>query len=220
MVRPAGARTVGTGGATVLTIGHSTNAVEAFLALLQRHCVSAVTDVRSVPCSRFNPGFNREPLARSLAAHRIAYVFLGRELGGRPDDPSCYDGGRVSYQRVCATQWFRRGLDRVVHGAAGHRIVLMCAEREPLECHRALLVAPALVARGVSVGHILGDGRLETHAGAMDRLLVMLGMSDDTEQRSLFSQHREERIRDAITEQAKRVGPGKRAPSALAGEGK
>ena len=164
-------------GGTVLTIGHSTNTVEAFLALVQSHGVNAVADVRTAPYSRFNPDFNREPLARRLAAHRIAYVFLGRELGGRPDDPSCYDSGRVSYRRVGATPWFRRGLDRVVRGAARRRIALMCAEREPLECHRTLLVAPALVARGVSVGHILGDGRLETHAGAMDRLLAMQGMS-------------------------------------------
>ena len=193
-------------GGTVLTIGHSTHALGAFVALLQRHGVGAVVDVRSVPYSRFNPDFNREPLACSLAAYRTVYVFLGWELGGRPDDPSCYNGGRISYERVGATRWFRLGLDRVVRGAARRRIVLMCTEREPLECHRALLVAPALVARGVSVGHILGDGRLETHAGAMDRLRAMQGMSDEGEQRSLFSRHREERIRDAIAEQAKRVG--------------
>ena len=204
-------------GGTVLTIGHSTNAVDAFLALVQRHGVGAVADVRSVPYSRFNPDFNREPLARSLAVHRVAYVFLGRELGGRPDDPSCYDGGRVSYERVGATASFRRGLDRVVRGAARRRIVLMCAEREPLQCHRALLVAPALVARGVPVGHILGDGRLETHAAAMDRLLAMQGMSDEVEQRSLFSRHRDERIRDAIAEQAKRVGARQRMPSTATG---
>lgn len=204
-------------GGTVLTIGHSTHALEALVALLQRHGVGAVADVRSVPYSRFNPDFNREPLARSLAEYRIAYVFLGRELGGRPDDLSCYDSGRVSYQRVGATPWFRGGLDRVVRGAARRRIVLMCAEREPLECHRTLLVAPALVARGVPVGHILGDGGLETHASAMDRLLAMHGLSDDAKQRSLSFQTRAERIREAVAEQAKRVGAKPRTPSAPTG---
>ena len=208
---------MGTDGATVLTVGHSTNAVEAFLALLRRHDVSAVADVRSAPYSRFNPAFNREALAQSLAAHRIEYVFLGRELGGRPDDPSCYEDGRVCYERIGPTPWFRRGLDRVVRGAARHRIALMCAEREPLECHRALLVAPALVARGVSVGHILAGGGLEPHAGAMDRLLAMHGMHDDEERRSLFPRPREERIREAVAEQTKRFGARRRAPSTPAG---
>ena len=201
-------------GRTILTIGHSTHALEAFIALLQRHGVSAVADVRSAPFSRFNPDFNREPLVRGLAAHRVAYVFLGRELGGRPDDPSCYEDGRICYERVGTIPWFQRGLDRVVLGAADHRIALMCAEREPLECHRTLLVAPALVARGVSVGHILADGELETHAGAMDRLLAMHGLSDDTAQRSLSLQTRTERIREAVAEQAKRVGAKRRTPSA------
>lgn len=218
---------MGTGGRTLLTIGHSTHSVEAFVALLERHRVSAVADVRSAPYSRFNPDFNREPLARNLAVHRIEYVFLGGELGGRPDDPSCYEGGRISYDRVGATPWFRRGLDRVVRGAADHHIALMCAEREPLECHRTLLVATALVARGVSVGHILADGGLETHECAMDRLLAMHGLSDDTEQRSLSLQTRTERIREAVAEQTKRVGARRRtrfgnagATGHHAGEGK
>ena len=208
---------MGTGGGTVLTIGHSTHSVEAFVALLDRHCVSAVADVRSVPYSRFNPDFNREPLARSLAAHRTVYVFLGRELGGRPDDPSCYDGGRISYERVGATRWFRLGLDRVVRGAARRRIALMCAERDPLACHRTPLVAPALEARGISVGHILADGGLETHAGAMGRLLVMHGLPDDAERQSLFPRPRDERIREAVAEQAKHVGSRRWAQSENAG---
>ena len=141
-----------------LTIGHSTHALEAFVALLRRHHVAEVVDVRSAPYSRFNPQFNREALARSLAACGIEHVFLGLELGGRSDDPSCYENGRIRYDRLGATQLFQRGLDRVVHDMAGHHIALMCAEKEPLECHRTLLVAQALHTRGVAVGHILADG--------------------------------------------------------------
>ena len=106
---------------TVLTIGDSTHSGEAFVALLERHRVSAVADVRSAPYSRFNPDFNREPLARNLAAHRMAYVLFGRELGGRPDDPFRYENGRICYERVSATLGFQRGLERVVRSPAGRR---------------------------------------------------------------------------------------------------
>ena len=184
----------------VLTIGHSTHPLEAFVALLQRHRANAVADVRAAPYSRFNPQYNREPLVGSLAAHGIEYVFLGLELGGRSDDPSFYENGRICYDRLGGTRSFQRGLDRVVRGAASHRIALLCAEKEPLECHRALLVAPALEARGVAVGHILADGRLETHTGAMDRLLAM---HDDPRQGALFVRPGE-RIERAITRQAER----------------
>ena len=190
----------------VLTIGHSTHPIEAFIALLQRHGAAAVADVRAAPYSRFNPQFNREPLAASLAARGIAYVFLGSELGGRSADPACYDDGRISYERLGATQAFRKGLDRVAQGSASRRIVLMCAEKEPLECHRCLLVAPALEARGVSVAHIRPEGTLEPHATAMSRLLAMHGMQDTVEGQRLFPRSRAERINEAIARQADRFG--------------
>jgi len=155
----------------VLTVGHSAHALEAFVALLRQHGVTAVADVRSAPYSRFNPRFNREPLADALDSEAIRYVFLGDALGGRSDDPACYEDGRIRYDRVAATRAFRRGLARVVQGTARYRIALMCAEKEPLHCHRTLLVARALGAEGIDVAHIHADGRLETHGEAMDRLL-------------------------------------------------
>ena len=123
---------------TVLTIGHSTHAPGAFLALLRQYDVTAVADVRSAPYSRFNPQFNREPFAEALGTEGVRYVYLGNELGGRSEDPVCYEDGRIRYDRVAATESFRSGLARVVDGAARHRIALMCAEKEPLDCHRTL----------------------------------------------------------------------------------
>ena len=138
---------------SVLTIGHSTHSIEAFVELLRQHGVTALVDVRSAPFSRFNPQFNRATLERDLKAQGIKYVFLGRELGARSDDPGCYDGGRVQYARLARTAGFQAGLGRVVEGAKLYRVALMCAEKEPLECHRTLLVARALVARDVAVEH-------------------------------------------------------------------
>ena len=191
---------------TVLTIGHSTHPIETFIALLQRHGAAAVADVRAAPYSRFNPQFNREPLAASLAARGIAYVFLGSELGGRSTDPACYADGRISYERLGATQAFREGLERVAQDATRRSIVLMCAEKEPLECHRCLLVAPALEARGVPVAHIRPERTLEAHADTMSRLLAMHGMQDAVEDQRLFPRSRAERITEAIARQAARVG--------------
>ncbi len=198
---------------TVLTIGHSTHAMEAFVELLQRHDVTAVADVRASPYSRFNPQFNRESLAGSLVARGITYVFLGSELGGRSDDPSCYENGRISYARLGGTPSFQNGLDRVAQGATSQRIALMCAEKEPLECHRGLLVAPALEVRGVSVAHVGPEGGLEPHADAMRRLIALHGMGDAIEEQRLFPRSHAERVAEAMNRQAHRFAHRKEAPT-------
>ena len=200
-------------GSTVLTIGHSTHAMDAFVELLQRHGVTAVADVRAAPCSRFNPQFNRESLAGSLVARGIAYVFLGSELGGRTDDPDCYENGRINYERLGRLPSFRNGLDRVAQGATRHRIALMCAEKEPLECHRCLLVAPVLEARGVSVAHVRPDGGLELHADVMRQLIAMHGMGDEIEGQRLFPRSHAERIAEAVNRQAHRFAHRKETPA-------
>jgi uncharacterized protein (DUF488 family) len=135
-----------------------------------------VCDVRSTPFSRFNPQFNREALQTSLQAAGIAYVFLGKELGARSDDPACYHNGKVQYDRLAATALFQEGLDRIRRSTEQYRIVLMCAEKEPLDCHRTILVSRQLVARGFEVHHILADGCLESHDAALTRLAGLVGV--------------------------------------------
>ena len=184
----------------VFTIGHSTHSTDAFITLLRQHNVTAVADVRSVPLSRFNPQFNREIIIHSLKTHGIRYVFLGRELGARSDDHSCYENGRVQYTRLARLESFRRGLDRIMRGACNHRIALMCAEKEPLECHRTLLVARALVEHRVSVFHIISDGSLETYDDAMARLLVLLGLP-----RADLFRSKQELIAQAVAIQEERI---------------
>ena len=184
----------------IFTIGHSTHTIERFIELLQQHSVTALADVRSSPFSRYNPQFNRDVLKRKLRAHGIKYVFLGRELGARSDDPSCYEDGRVQYGRLALTALFREGLDRLTRGLNRFRIALMCAEKEPLACHRTLLVANALVERSLEVVHILADGSLEPHDKTMARLLDLVGLP----QQDLF-RTRSELIEEARTLQEARV---------------
>jgi hypothetical protein len=167
----------------VYTVGHSTHALSDFLALLARYEISAVADVRSNPYSRMNPQFNRDGLKAALSAAGIAYVFLGKELGARSRDPRCYEHGKVHYGRVAQTAAFQRGLARVQRGAKQFRLALMCAEKEPLDCHRTILVARHLDALGIDVQHIVApsveDTRLESHHDAIARLKQGLQLSED-----------------------------------------
>lgn len=165
---------------TVYTIGHSTHPQEKLLGLLSMHGITAVCDVRSSPFSRVNPQFNRDDLKKALAMQGIKYLFLGKELGARSDDPACYEGRKVQYDRLAKTNLFRQGLTRVEDGIAkGFTIAMMCAEKEPLECHRTILVARHLAERGIDVQHIHATGQLESHADALQRLRRMLGLRDD-----------------------------------------
>ena len=164
---------------TIYTIGHSNHAIEDFLVLLKRYKTNAVADVRSVPYSRWQPQFNREDLKKELKAHGIGYVFLGRELGARSNDPGCYEDGRVQYRLLAKTPLFRSGIERIRDGCNRRRIVLMCAEKDPLDCHRTILVARELERAGILVTHILANGHAELHQVTMKRLFEQLGLELD-----------------------------------------
>ena len=163
---------------TIATIGHSTLTTEAFLKLLHANGVTAICDVRSSPYSRMNPQYNREPLRDALQKHEIAYFFLGKELGARPDDPSCYKDHRVQYALLEKTALFREGLEKVYEIRKQYHAALMCAEKDPLSCHRTILVSRALIKTGVRIEHLLADGTTETHEQAMTRLLQELGLPE------------------------------------------
>ena len=190
----------------VLTIGHSNHEIGVFVELLRQHRIDVLADVRSAPYSRFNPQFNREPFVASLKEKGIRYVYLGRELGGRSDNFECYDEeGRIVFDRVAATETFKRGLARVVDGAARHRIALMCAEKEPLECHRTLLVACELNNRSVEVNHIHADGSLESHDQAMTRLIELVLPREGPLIRQT-EPPRDLMIAEAVERQVRRIG--------------
>ena len=146
------------------TIGHSNHSFARFLELIQRAGVTLLADVRSRPVSRWVPHFNRQSLEATLPEHGIAYLFLGRELGGRPDDPSLLKHGRPDYNAMARTPEFEQALARMIDASSSEVVALMCAERDPLDCHRFLLIGRALAAQHVDVAHILAGGEIEPHA--------------------------------------------------------
>ena len=145
------------------TIGHSSHAVDLFVDLLRQHQITGLVDVRSRPYSRHAPQFQREPLARFAVAAGLEYVYLGRELGGRPTGAEYYGpDGQVDYARRAQALEFQLGIDQLVELAGQRAVAIMCAEEDPLRCHRRRLVTPVLEQRGMSVLHIRGDGRLQS----------------------------------------------------------
>jgi uncharacterized protein (DUF488 family) len=157
----------------LFTLGHSNHSFVRILDLLARYAIEQVADVRSVPFSRRHPRFSRSNLVADLAARGIDYVFLGKELGARVADASLHRDGCVDYALLAASALFQSGLELLVAGARQRRTAILCAEREPLDCHRAILVARRLVASEIRVHHILADGTLESHPAAEDRLLEL-----------------------------------------------
>src|ERR671922_582109 len=158
-------------GAAIYTIGHSNHAALRFIDLLQGAKVDCVVDVRSTPFSRRNPQVSQKALAASLKDAGIEYWFLGDALGARPKDTDCWENGKVSYARIAASVAFQEAIHGLIDESHAKRIALMCAEKEPLDCHRTILVGRALAQRGAELCHILTDGRIEPHAETEQRLL-------------------------------------------------
>lgn len=179
------------------TVGHSNLEPDPFVKLLKRAEVVAVVDVRSVPQSSRFPHFTQPVLEKLLEAQGIGYVFLGEELGGRPDDPDAYrEDGRVDYRARRRSYAFRAGLDRVLKLAQDKTLALLCAEEDPLDCHRFLMICPELVAAGLSPLHIRKGAQVETQEETENRLLNAHGFAG-VAAHTLFPQARVEALEKA-----------------------
>jgi len=143
--------------------------------MLQENEVTAIADVRSSPYSGRHPDFNREALQRYLAQASIKYSFLGEELGARRDEPDCYDGSQAKYELIAQASLFKDGLDRIRKGSEQYRIAMMCAEKDPLTCHRTILVCRYLSEK-CEIQHIIGPDEVESHQAAEQRLLGLFDM--------------------------------------------
>jgi uncharacterized protein (DUF488 family) len=184
----------------LFSIGHSNILAERFITMLRAAGANAIADVRSTPVSRRFPWFSGKNLAARLGQDGMTYLAYGDTLGGRPRDPMLYSDGIADYEAMARSPEFRAGLERLLTDAARHRVCLMCAEREPLDCHRCLLVTRALAGRGIAVGHILHDGAIEPHKATEQRLLALGGEGAD-----LFATGQNERLAAAYRRRARAV---------------
>jgi uncharacterized protein (DUF488 family) len=139
---------------TLYTIGHSNHQADTFVALLRRHGIEFLVDVRSSPYSRYVSQANRESLIRTLEAAGVAYRWMGDRLGGKPD------GHVADYDELRASPSFRQAIADLSALAAGRRTVIMCSEGDHRQCHRHKLITPALLDCDVHVLHIQPDGSI------------------------------------------------------------
>ena len=197
----------------IFTIGHSDHDIQRFMELLVGQGISAVADVRSVPYSKFTPQFNRDQLSAALGAADIRHIFLGNELGARRVEPECYVDGKARYELIARVPRFKEGLCRLQEGMRRYRVALMCAEKDPVTCHRAILICRHLRPLGMTISHILDDGRVESQAEMEERLLKLTGVEGE----DLFS-GRAEAIERAYDIQGERIAYSSNGPTSEVAE--
>ena len=156
---------------TIFTIGHSSHDITDFINLLLANKIELVIDVRSAPYSKIYPHFNRNPFEAFLTKNSIKYIFLGDSVGGRSNDIKDYLNGRVMYKKIAEKEEYTSSINMIISTSSKHKTVLMCSEKEPLECHRTLLISRSIEMLKVKILHIHRDGQIESHDEAIQRLL-------------------------------------------------
>ncbi len=174
---------------SVFTIGHSNQPIEDFMDLISKYAIDVLVDTRSSPFSKFSPQFNQDSLKYAVKNAGKMYLFLGRELGGKPKESEYYDNeGYVLYWKIAESKLFQEGIERLKNGVALYTVALLCSEENPLHCHRRLLIGRVLRNSGIEVNHIRAKGLLQTEAeleflaGTSTKQMTFLGESQEDEQ--------------------------------------
>ena len=194
---------------TLLSIGHSQHKVDFFISLLKNHDVNYILDVRSAPYSQFAVDYNRENIRAILQSNGIEYAFMGDYFGARSTDSSLYSpNGYLDFEKTANSLKFQKAFDSVVKGMEqGYRIAFMCTEKDPIECHRAILVTNAFYKAGYSIEHIMPDNTVQTQQNIDERLLDMY--YPDRNQLSLFVTENlsaEQYLTEAYKKQNEKIG--------------
>lgn len=149
----------------LFTIGHSNLDLETFIDLLKVNGIEVLVDIRSQPYSRFASQFNKAHIQRVVQANGMKYLFLGKELGGKPKDPEFYDSeGNVLYTRIAQSELFAEGIARLTIGVKTYRVAIMCSEENPVNCHRRFLIGRVMADHEITIQHIRKDGRIQSEA--------------------------------------------------------
>lgn len=186
----------------IYTIGYSPHKLDGFINILKKYQITSLVDVRSMPYSSYRPEFNYRNIKKILPDHGMQYVFLGRELGARFDDDSVYIDGLADYDRIAEHHLFHEGMERLDELAKNDSVVLMCAEKDPLTCHRTILISRQLKSR-YQIFHILSDESLEKHEATEKRLLRLFGL--DRPELPVVGRSIETKLKIAYSKQGKKI---------------
>jgi len=155
----------------IYTIGYGARTIEDFIAVLQQNDIEFLADVRTAPYSRYKPEFSRAALEAELLRHGLRYIYMGDQLGGQPQDPDCYLDGKVHYDAVKQKPFYRRGIARLQKAVArGYRVVLMCSEGKPENCHRCKLIGESLTDLAIPLWHIDEKDELKSQDEVIQRI--------------------------------------------------
>ena len=149
---------------TIYSIGYSGFSIGDFLTTLRQHNIAGVIDVRSHPYSGYFSDYNRENIERVLKKQGIYYRNYANEFGAQQEDKKYYsEEGYLDFERFAKSRCFLEGLDKLRIGMErDYTFALMCAEKKPIGCHRAILVSRAFYELGYSVAHLLPGGQIIT----------------------------------------------------------
>ena len=182
------------------TIGYAAHTIESFAATLKKFNITAIADVRSQPYSKFKPEFNRENLKQALINNRIEYVFLGDNIGARIKASECYKNGQADYELISKHPLFKKGIERLLKGMEKFSIALMCAEKDPITCHRTILICKHLKKYQIQIYHIIDVNTSENHTETEFRLMKLFHL----EQPDLFMKD-SERLEEAYSRQEEKI---------------
>ena len=164
----------------VYTIGYSSFNISNFIRILFENKIDYIVDVRSSPFSSYYSDYNKESLKVSLKQKDIGYVFLGDNLGARIKAPERYDNyGKAVYEKISVHPIFLEGINRLKIGIEKYRISLLCAEKDPINCHRNILICKNLKSEDINIYHILPFGKIEKNDDTEKRLLKLFGLEND-----------------------------------------
>ncbi|MBX2832117.1 MAG: DUF488 domain-containing protein [Rhodospirillales bacterium] len=189
----------------IYTVGYAGHDRDSLLALFRSHGITAVVDIRTFKRSSYWTAFDSDSFAPFLRENGIAYVFMGDVMGGKPQVPDLYPDGQLDYGLVAQRPDFKTGIERLVSGADKYRICLMCAEKDPLDCHRTLLIAPALKEAGFDLRHLV-DGRVEQQSDTEERMIALNG-GDVPDLFAAVAPEPDADFKLALAKQIKRVVP-------------
>ncbi len=174
------------------TIGYSGFDIDNFLLALKKYSIGALVDVRTSPHSAYYTIYDRENIKNILNRENIFYLFLGKELGARPEDGALYTRHIADFKKISNSESFIEACKRIRQGIEMFPICMMCAEKDPINCHRTVLVANAFRNRypEVSIFHIHSDLKIERQDRIDRRIMALYNL----EQEHLFKDYETRKI--------------------------